>query len=223
MTETRLPGMPRTGAARRRDGRSERRAYRKQPTQARARATVEIILQAARRLLVRKGYAKLTTNAVAKTAGVSIGSLYQYFPNKRALVGAVLEEHVERKTSELRRERRRLVQSPVEDVMRHYARWMVESHRDEPALHRILVQELPRHGLSPKLAADYEQAIASNRAYLEAHASELVPQNHELSAFIIIHTMESLTKAALARDPEMLNDELIEEITSLLVRYLKPG
>jgi len=217
--------MPGTGASRRRrsESRSERRAYRKLPTQARARGTVEVILQAARRVLVRRGYAKFTTNEVAKIAGVSIGSLYQYFPNKRALVCAVYEDHVERKTAELRRERRTLAQAPIEEVIRRYAQWMVESHRDDPELHRILVQELPRHGLSPKLAADYEQAIAANRALLEAHAAELAPRNHDLSAFIVIHTMESLTKAALARDPAMLDEELIQEITRLIVRYLKPS
>jgi len=216
--------MPEKGAQRRRStrGRLERKAYRKQPTQARAHVTVDAILSAARRVLVRTGYAGFTTNKVAKTAGVSIGSLYQYFPNKRALVGAVYEDHVERKVRELRKERSKLAQSSLEQLIRRFAEWMVESHRENPTLHRILVEELPRHGLSPKIAADYERAIASTRAYLEAHAGELAPRNHELTAFIVIHTMESLTKAALARNPALLNEELITEITTLIIRYLKP-
>jgi len=209
--------------SRRSAGRAARGTYRKQPTQARARATVDVILQAARRVLVRTGYAKFTTNAVARTAGVSVGSLYQYFPDKRALVGAVLEDHVERKTSELRRDRRKLAQASLEQLIHGYAQWMVESHRDEPALHRILAEELPRQGLSSKLAADYERGIASVCQMLAARASELVPQNHELSAFIIVHTMEALTKAALQRDPRMLDDDLIDEITALIMGYLKPG
>lgn len=73
-------GRPRKG--------SDRQAYRKPPTQERARATVERILLAARRVLARRGFAKFTTNEVANSAGVSIGSLYQYFPNKRALGGS---------------------------------------------------------------------------------------------------------------------------------------
>ena len=218
--------MPSTGAPRRRGGSggaAERKAFRKQPTQARAQATVEAILSAARRVLTRTGYAKFSTNRVAKTAGVSIGSLYQYFPNKRALVGAVLEDHVERRTRELLRERRKLVQMSVEQLIHRYAEWMVESHLDDLELHRILVEELPRHGLTPKISADIERAIVSIRVYLEAHASELYPRDHGLSAFIIIHTMESLTKAALARDPGMLNAELVDAIATLITGYLKPG
>ena len=220
--------MPTTGAPRRHSKRVEskepRKAFRKQPTQARAQATVEVILAAARRVLVQTGYEKFTTNHVAKLAGVSIGSLYQYFPSKRALVGALLEEHVERTTKELRSERRKLAQLPMEQVIHRLVEWMVESHRTDPELHRIIVQELPRNGLySDKIALGFEQAIAGMRAYFEAHASELSPRNHELSAFIVIHTTESLTKAALARNPALLNAELITEITRLLMSYLKHG
>lgn len=200
---------------------SERKAYRKPPTQERARATVDVILQAARGVLTRRGYSKFTTNEVAKAAGVSIGSLYQYFPNKRALVGAIYEDHVERKVRELAQETPQLATASLEALIQRFAEWMVESHRDDPTLHRIIVEELPRHGLTPKLAGAYEAAIASTKLFLERHASELTPQNHELSAFIVIHTMESLTKAAIARNPEMLNDELTREIAALLTRYLK--
>src|SRR5262252_8027158 len=87
---------------------AHRQAYRKPPTQERARVTVEIIVVTARRRLGQRGYAKFTTNEVAKVAGVSIGSLYQYFPNKRALVGAIYEDHVNRKVHELAKERRQL-------------------------------------------------------------------------------------------------------------------
>jgi AcrR family transcriptional regulator len=205
---------------RRRAG-AERRAYRKQPTQARAQATVDVILAAARRVLIRTGYEKFTTNHVAKLAGVSIGSLYQYFPSKRALVAALLEQHVDRSVAELQKERKQLASSSVDQVVRRLTEWMVESHQRDPELHRIIVKELPRHGLhSRNIEAGFEHAIASMRRLLEHHARELTPQNHELTAFIIVHTIESLTKAALARNPGMLNEELIGEVHALLMRYI---
>ncbi len=68
---------------------------RKVPRQARARATVDAILDAAARLLVEQGYADTTTNSVAEIAGVSIGSLYQYFPNKDALIVALHRRHAQ--------------------------------------------------------------------------------------------------------------------------------
>ena len=66
---------------------------RKAPRQARSQATVKAILDAAARVLVERGYAATTTNLVAERAGVSVGSLYQYFPNKDALIAALHDRH----------------------------------------------------------------------------------------------------------------------------------
>jgi len=68
---------------------------RRTPRQERSRLTVEAILEAAGLLLVDKGLAGASTNAIAKKAGVSIGSLYQYFPNKESIFLALLESHHE--------------------------------------------------------------------------------------------------------------------------------
>lgn len=63
---------------------------RKAPQQARSHATVAAIVEAAARILEQRGHAGFSTNAVAELAGVSIGSLYQYFPRKDALIGALI-------------------------------------------------------------------------------------------------------------------------------------
>lgn len=69
-------------------------APRKVPQQSRSATTVEAIVEAAARILEERGPKGLTTNAVADVAGVSIGSLYQYFPNKDAIVRALIEREV---------------------------------------------------------------------------------------------------------------------------------
>ena len=79
-------------------------APRKTPRQPRSRVTVEAILDAAARILGERGWAGFTTNAAAEVAGVSIGSLYQYFPNKLALVEAVRRRHFEEVLAALRLE-----------------------------------------------------------------------------------------------------------------------
>src|SRR5262245_41962369 len=68
-------------------------AARKPATQARSRATVEALVEATARILVREGFDKASTNRIAEAAGVSVGSLYQYFPGKEALVAAVIVRH----------------------------------------------------------------------------------------------------------------------------------
>lgn len=69
---------------------------RKQPRQARSRATVDVIFEACIQVLLKDGPNRLTTTRVAERAGVSVGSLYQYYPNKQALLYAVLEQHLEK-------------------------------------------------------------------------------------------------------------------------------
>jgi AcrR family transcriptional regulator len=69
---------------------------RKQPRQARSQATVDAIFEATIQVLLAEGLQRLTTIRIAERAGVSVGTLYQYFPQKQALLFAVLQRHLER-------------------------------------------------------------------------------------------------------------------------------
>ena len=68
---------------------------RKQPSQGRSRFTIRQIVEAAARVFEERGYAGATTNRIAERAGVSIGSLYQYFPNKESILVVLLEQHTQ--------------------------------------------------------------------------------------------------------------------------------
>jgi AcrR family transcriptional regulator len=68
---------------------------RKKPVQGRSQLTVQTILDAAAHMFGERGYSATTTNHVAEAAGVSIGSLYQYFPNKDSLIVALEERHLD--------------------------------------------------------------------------------------------------------------------------------
>jgi AcrR family transcriptional regulator len=115
---------------------------RKVPRQARSRATTDAILAAAAHILGERGWAGLTTNTVAEVAGVSIGSLYQYFPNKLALIEAVRRRHFDdvlavlRAAADDRVARVRRVAALVDG--------MIAVHSRYPAAHRVLLEESPR-------------------------------------------------------------------------------
>jgi AcrR family transcriptional regulator len=117
-------------------------AMRKAPLQARSRATIDAILDAAAHILGERGWSGLTTNAVADVAGVSIGSLYQYFPNKLALIEAVRQRHFEevllvlRAGGDERMTRKRRIAALVDG--------MIAVHSRYPAAHRVLIEESPR-------------------------------------------------------------------------------
>lgn len=115
---------------------------RKAPRQARAVVTTEAILDAAAHILGERGWAGLTTNAAADIAGVSIGSLYQYFPNKLALVEAVRQRHFDDVLAVLRTAAGdRLTRAERATAL---VDGMIKVHSRYPAAHRVLIEESPR-------------------------------------------------------------------------------
>lgn len=102
---------------------------RKRPSQARSAVTVDAILEAAVRVLLADGYARLTTRRVAEVAGVSVGSLYQYFPNRRSLVAEVIRRKVEEGVRCLEEASARAVGPPAEAVAGVMAAFAAEKRR----------------------------------------------------------------------------------------------
>src|SRR5437588_11915439 len=91
---------------------------RKNASQERSRATVDALVEATARILVREGFEKTSTNRIAEIAGVSIGSLYQYFPGKEALVAAVIDRHNQEVMGIVRSTLTEIMDMPIEKAMR---------------------------------------------------------------------------------------------------------
>ena len=104
----------------------------------RSRATVDALVEATARILVREGFDKASTNRIAEVAGVSVGSLYQYFPSKEALVAAVMERHQQEIMQIVRGELAEILAEPVERAVRKLVAVAVKAHRVDPRLHRVL-------------------------------------------------------------------------------------
>jgi AcrR family transcriptional regulator len=118
-----------------RNQRPDTLAPRKAPTQRRATATVEAILEAAAHILETRGFEGYTTNAVAERAGVSIGSLYQYYPNRDALTAALIE----RETAMLLEQAREAAQGgSCAEVLAGLIEAAVAHQMRRPALARIV-------------------------------------------------------------------------------------
>jgi AcrR family transcriptional regulator len=194
---------------------------RKQPRQRRAQETVEAILQATAHLLVTQGYEHLTTNRVADHAGVSIGSLYQYFPSKEALVAALVDDHTDHMLQLLAQNVEDLRGASLEDAVRTYVHAQLHAHAMEPELHRVLCEQLPRlHGFE-RVRELNVQAASMVQAFFELHANRIRVKDLHLAAYICVHAVEATTHAAILDGPERLNDKaLAEELCHLVLRYL---
>lgn len=141
-------------------------APRKTPRQQRSRDTFERILDAAARIFDERGYAGATTNHVAAAAGISIGSLYQYFPNKDAILYALAQRHLAASAS--------VVATAVaatderagpEEVVRNVIDAVVDLHRVSPRTHHLLFERIPQ---SPELRRLFAEAEAGTVALVEA-------------------------------------------------------
>ncbi len=195
---------------------------RKAPRQSRAQATVEAILTATARVLVRDGFDRASTNRIAEEAGVAIGSLYQYFPSKEALVAALVERHMEEMTGLFVDAMGRLANEPLRQAASEVVTTLVEAHAVDPKLHRVLVEQVPRVGRLDRVNEVEDRTAAMVRAWLEAHRDEIRPVDLDAATYVVVTAVEALTHRLVLFRPERVDAKrLIEETTELVVRYLQ--
>jgi AcrR family transcriptional regulator len=198
---------------------------RKSASQERSRLTVDALLEATARILVKDGYDRASTNRIAHVAGVSIGSLYQYFPSKEALVAAVIDRHTQETMELIRESLVKVAVQPVEEAIRELVKLGMDAHRVNPKLHRVLTEQVPRVGRLDNVQAIDREAYALVRAYLDARRDEIQVADVELAAFVCVTTVEALTHAAVIYRPDVLSDEkantFVDEVTRLVLRYLR--
>jgi AcrR family transcriptional regulator len=193
---------------------------RKAPKQARSRATVEFIIQAAARVLGRQGWARFTTNEVASAAGVSVGSLYQYFPNKHALIDAIIKRHFDEVLAVLRavEESGQEPSKSAEELVCG----MIAAHGIDPALHRVLLDEMPSRGklktthdeFETEYLRRYKAVIAANSAHRSSESDEIAAQVLSAAVKGVIH--EAARKGTLGS--RSLREELVDLVSGFLLK-----
>jgi AcrR family transcriptional regulator len=193
---------------------------RKLPRQARSQATVDALLDATAQVLVERGYARTTTNAVAERAGVSVGSLYQYFPNKDALVAALHDRHVQGVLAVMEQQVERHAGAPLVDSLAGLVEASVQAHREGAELHRVLEAQLGHLDVHDHNELD-RRVGALLRRLLEDHRDELAVKDLKLAAFTLQHAVHALVHAMVFdRPPGISLRTATEEIVRLAVGYL---
>lgn len=198
---------------------------RKPPVQQRSKATVEAILVAAAQVFEARGYASGTTNRIAESAGVSIGTLYQYFPSKEALAVALLEQHIE----ETQRRQKEWVGHIVTEnhtlraALKDYVGGMLDMHAQRPRLQHILLEETPLPEHVHRMLLDAEHQAARTMAGLLRTYPEVRRPSLEDAGYVVIHAVEALTHrfAAHPDDPAIQREALHEELVDMLEAYLQ--
>lgn len=195
---------------------------RRRPSQSRSQETVQALLEATARVLVEDGYDRASTNRIARVAGVSVGSLYQYYPNKEALIAALVDVHAEQMRGTFTQMLEDLGTADLEVAVRAMIRAIMEAHRVNPALHRTVLQQLPRVGGREKMEEFQRFCQAVVETWLSMNARHVRPRNHRLAAFLLSHGVEAIVhEAVLAGGSFLKGEELEQELCELVIRYLR--
>lgn len=193
---------------------------RKVPRQTRSRATVNAILDATIRVLLLRGYQGTTTIAVAERAGVSVGSLYQYFPHKDSIIAALLKRHLADVTRCVDDALATADGNHREHAIRAIVRAGIAAHRIHPALHKVLVEQVPRIG-QMKAAMNTSRIVTRRLAdWFDAHP-RLGIADAERTAFVVETIVEALTHRVIIDKAQEMNErDLEDEATRILMAYL---
>jgi AcrR family transcriptional regulator len=195
---------------------------RKRPQQARAQSTVHAILEATVQVLEREGSEAATTTRIAEVAGVSVGTLYQYFSHRDAILDALQEREFERALALMQvvLSEGNIEKSPRETIM-GCVQGMLELYVTSPGMHRVLAMEALRATKADRIHSFDLRIIALVRHFLSATEAPVRRKNLDAAAFVAFQCVRATMLARLLETPAGLNDEaLVEELVDLLLRYL---
>jgi AcrR family transcriptional regulator len=198
---------------------------RKEPKQDRSESLVGIVLEAATRILAKSGYAKLTTNYVAEIAGVSIGSLYQYFPNKQALVARLIERHVSLLAREIESnlvDKFKDGKKPsIEDTIDVTVASIVTQYMKNKILYRSLFEKAPEVDRISYVLQMRRESIQLISSRLSDWKDQLKDGDFADKSYIISNAvMGVLLVAGLDDELQMSSDSIAFELSQLVKSYL---
>ena len=205
---------------------------RRKPRQGRSKALVAAIIDACQLILKEDGAEYLTTNRIAEVAGVTIGSLYQYFPNKEAILANLFSETAVAESDQIARQSTERVARKINESLRATIRELIHIeaalHVHFMNIHGNFYQEhhdfVDFHTLVDALVVDdyqqpsFEQWLPD---LLSRYQSEIKVDDLEHAAFITAHMIEHLLKSAVDQNPAWLSDDdYLEDVERACMNFL---
>ena len=184
---------------------------------------VERILDAGQDMLIAHGYGGASTNRIAAAAGISPGSLYQYFPNKDAIAAAVIDRYSDQLSSRVAARVSERLDQPAPDYVRESIAALVDALDVHPEFLRAVMEQTPRLGAGSKLIA-FEQRIGElTVAYLTINRAQVRPGTTlDTAAWMLVRMVEHLCVRYVLDQPPISRDQFIDEITVMALSYLRP-
>lgn len=166
------------------------------------------------------GYERGTTNRIAAGADLSIGSLYQYFPNKDAILLELAARHLDMGIAAVRDRSRAGLSASLEEAVGELVAAAVDNHRQDPAFLRVVLERAPRSPALLDRVADLRRAATVAMRELLAEHPEVTVADTDAAAELIVVTIEAVVHQALAAPTVLDADRLQRELTAMVTRYL---
>ncbi|HUP99529.1 MAG TPA: TetR/AcrR family transcriptional regulator [Aeromicrobium sp.] len=194
---------------------------RKVPQQKRSRDMVERILAAGRAVVLRDGYDAASTNRIATEAGISPGSLYQYFPNKEAVLSAIVGRYSDDVSERITAALADRFDETGPEMVRATLEALLDALEDDAELLRIVADELPRNENRARAEALEQRVIGLASAYLAARPpqmrNDLTPTT---AAWILVRAIENLAVRYVLERPQIDRAAFVSELERLVGGYL---
>jgi AcrR family transcriptional regulator len=196
---------------------------RKEPNQDRAKDTVENIVDATAHILEKEGFEKISTNRIAEKAGVSIGSLYQYFPTKEAIFSFMMERYVKSQTELIDRiMEERKAEKNLRETVKIIISAIMESKIKQARFQKMFAQKVLGFAGYESLNRQDEHLIDLFKRYLEPFEKDVRKENLDIALYFVIQSVKVLPIAILYQDRIKLSDPRVtDELVELVYRYLR--
>ncbi len=184
---------------------------------------VRRIVDAGEAVLVEHGYDGASTNRIAATAGISPGSLYQYFPDKDAIVSAVIERYTAAVADRVRAHVVSQLAAPPEVAVPEAITVLLDALGDHPELLRAVVEQTPRLTTGTAVVA-FEQQIGELARVALTLRRDHVPGDvdFDAAAWLLVRAVEHLTVRYVLDRPPIPRATFLTEITRLVLNYFRP-
>lgn len=196
--------------------------YRKKPRQARSEETVTAVFEAAARILETQGLDGFNTNAIARLAGVSIGTLYQYFPNKNAVLITMARRELDKVSQTIIRSIQAGAASDQRELAQVVVRTLLKAFSGRQRMRKLLIEALIANGLFDELTRPIEKVIEAILAQQSqsptGHFQTLTP----VALYVMTRALIGTIRSAVMEQSHYLGTaELEEELASLFLYCLR--
>ena len=179
---------------------------------------VATLLEAAARVFVKEGYARATTNRIAEAAGVSVGSLYQYFPSKDAIAVELLRRYREGLLAKIGDALAKATPTTFTTVIRDLLWALLRAEDINPALHRVLIEHVLRTTARREMLGFEEKLEETLAGALKA--ANIAVADPELASFVLVRVVLSVVQSVVVDRPRYKTKAMADELTHLVVAYV---